>query len=138
MVRPTKIFLIVATMGPVWMSAGCGILPTVPFSCPGQVGCENVDGHVDDTAPGVVLPVPGGSEEIGAGASFLPFPIPPAFVIQPDDFGFDIGLSLLLDGLLLELLSPIGPRLPDSFTYLERLCLAGDEPDFYCRQRYGP
>lgn len=137
MVRPTRLFLAVATISPVWMTAGCGILPTVPFSCSGQVGCANVDGLVEDAASGSVLPVPGGSVEIGAGASLLPLPIPPVLVIEPGDFGLDIGLSLLLDGLILELLSPIGPRLDDSLTFLERLCLAGDDPDFFCRQRYG-
>lgn len=43
--------------------------------------------------------------------------------------------SLWLDLLVLETLDPSGPAL--DLTYLERLCLAGDDPDFFCYQRYG-
>ena len=44
-------------------------------------------------------------------------------------------VSLFLDTLILDLINPAGPA--ESFTFLERLCLAGDEPDFVCRQLYG-
>ena len=43
--------------------------------------------------------------------------------------------SLWLDLLVLESLEPSGPAL--DLTYLERLCLAGDDPDFFCHQRFG-
>ena len=43
--------------------------------------------------------------------------------------------SLWVDLLVLESLEPSGPAL--DFTFLERLCLAGDDPDFFCHQRYG-
>ena len=43
--------------------------------------------------------------------------------------------SLWLDLLVLETLDPAGPAL--DLTYLERLCLAGDDPDFICHQRFG-
>lgn len=43
--------------------------------------------------------------------------------------------SLWLDLLVLESLEPSGPAL--DFTFLERLCLAGDDPDFFCHQRFG-
>lgn len=46
-------------------------------------------------------------------------------------------LALWLDQLALDLLSPTGPRLDDSLSFLERLCRAGDDPDFVCRGRYG-
>lgn len=44
-------------------------------------------------------------------------------------------VSLFLDRLLLDLINPTGPL--ESFTFLERLCLEGDDPDFVCRQLYG-
>ena len=56
---------------------------------------------------------------------------------QPDvgSIGADDLVSLFLDTLILDLINPAGPA--QSFTFLERLCLAGDEPDFVCRQLYG-
>ena len=49
--------------------------------------------------------------------------------------GADVLASLFLDTLVLDLIDPTGPA--RSSTYLERLCLALDEPDFVCRQLYG-
>lgn len=42
-------------------------------------------------------------------------------------------LSLHFDNLLIDSLSATG----SSMTFLERLCIAGGDPEFLCRQRYG-
>ena len=43
-------------------------------------------------------------------------------------------LSLHFDNLLIDSLSTTGSS---SMTFLERLCIAGGDPEFLCRQRYG-
>ncbi len=44
-------------------------------------------------------------------------------------------VSLFVDGIILGQLTPSGPAL--NLTFLERLCLEGDTPDSFCRQRFG-
>lgn len=56
--------------------------------------------------------------------------------VDADGVGVDVLVSAFLDALFLDLINPAGPA--QSFTYLERLCLEGDEPDLVCRQLYGP
>lgn len=46
-------------------------------------------------------------------------------------------LSLFLDRVTPDLLTPAGPQLGLAQTFLERLCLDSDLPVFVCRQRYG-
>jgi len=64
-----------------------------------------------------------------------------------DPFGFPLLgftdtpdlLSMFSDFLILDLVNPPGRGgLVDDYTYLELLCLEGDDPDFVCRDRYGP
>ncbi len=116
------------------MLTGCGIVPVAaPPVCTDQSGCASVavpstdefsDAFTGNLAnsTAVVMPV------------FQP-PVSEGSFVAPNDFANVI--SVLLDSLLLELLTPSGPQLDGSFTYLERLCLQGDDPDFFCRQRFG-
>ncbi len=63
---------------------------------------------------------------------------PPGF--EPAIMGLadlDVLPSLFIDNLLLDLLDPIGPQLDESLTFLERLCLEGDDPDSFRRQQFG-
>ncbi len=64
-----------------------------------------------------------------------------------DPFGFPLLgftdtpdlLSMFSDFLILDLVNPPGRGgLVDNYTYLELLCLEGNDPDFVCRERYGP
>lgn len=64
--------------------------------------------------------------------SSSPFPV----LITGESSSADV-LGVLLDALLVDLLAPAGPYLDDSMTFLERLCLEGDDPDSFCRRRYG-
>lgn len=49
---------------------------------------------------------------------------------------FPVLLSQFFDNLLIDALTPAGTG-SSSMTFLERLCIAGGDPEFLCRQRYG-
>lgn len=98
-----------------------------------------------ETVPGTVPPIPSGEQ------SAIPFAYAdPAATSSAFSAAIPIGsgsvdvLGALLDALLFEMLAPVGPqflapggpRLNDSMTFLERLCLEGDDTDTYCRQRF--
>ena len=92
---------------------------------------------VDDPTPldsRLLAPPPaGGAFWLLEGATSTPFdPIGLASLGSDEASALT---SLWLDQLVLESLEPSGPAL--NLTFLERLCLAGDDPDFFCHQRYG-
>ena len=115
-----------------------------------------VDEYADDTPSSAAAPVDRSSAT--PAPTNTPSPIPPRVTSPPSeslDFTSQVFdrprfplfepadaadlVSLFLDYLILDLVSPAGRGgLADDYTYLERLCLEGDEPDFVCRQRYGP
>lgn len=90
----------------------------------------------DPTPPDSRLLAPppaGGAVGLLEGATLTPFdPIGLASLGSDEASALT---SLWLDLLVLESLEPSGPAL--DFTFLERLCLAGDDPDFFCHQRFG-
>jgi hypothetical protein len=110
--------------------------PETPTSTPTQTPPETVTA----TQPGTGSPIP------------LPVTTPPSdsvSLIVPlfDPFGFPLLgltdtpdlLSMFSDFLILDLVNPPGRGgLVDNYTYLELLCLEGNDPDFVCRERYGP
>ncbi len=70
---------------------------------------------------------------LSSGDSLNLFPLSPEY-----DATFPDSLPFLLDSMILDLLDPIGPALPDGNTpFLERLCIALGEQDYVCRRRYG-
>ena len=116
----------------VIFTAGCGV-GSRPSTAqpPGEIEPAPLE-----PSPGVVPPFP------SAGPTDLPIvnADPPTQFPDPVFFHDASGsvdiLGVLLNALLVDLLAPSGPRLNDSMTFLERLCLEGDEPDSFCRQRF--
>jgi hypothetical protein len=104
---------------------GCGLdVPIVPTN-------EPADGSSSELATTPVAPPPVPAQPPLQG----PTPFDPAGLASFDFDNADLLGSLFADQLALDLLMPSGPAL--DYTFLERLCLEGDEPDFYCHQRYG-
>ena len=131
------------------MLAGCGIVPgSVPLACTEPDGCDNVVEYSDDRATNASLSGPTDSRLVYV--PIIPSPVldPP---IMPSDatgdifsllFGSFLLDGLLLDRLLLDSLAPIltpaeTTSLINSETFLERMCLEGDDPDFFCHSRFG-
>ena len=113
---------------------GCGIAsPPAPSSLSDAADFGSVDTS-SVAASSLLTQPPTGSPVVDSVQAdpWFPFPV----LVQDSGSSVDI-LGLLLDALLVDLLAPVGPRLDDSMTFLERLCLDGDEPDSYCRRRYG-
>ncbi len=109
------------------MLCSCGAIPTtIDDNTVGEA--QGADSQTDVPEPFIPEPAdirtPGGSPTATDSAQ-----------ADAESIGADDLVSLLLDTLILDLINPAGPAL--SLTFLERLCLAGDEPDFVCRQLYG-
>ena len=121
-------------LGLAWLG-GCGALP---LAGPATFDQATDSPRVEDTGLAVA---PVGQFPADDDQPFNPprptFPFDPLLFpfLGPDDVA-DL-LSLFLDDLLLDLLNPVGPQLNDTLSFLERLCLEGDDPDFVCRQRFG-
>ena len=109
--------------------AGCGVGSTRPAMV------DPFEPVVSDSSPDAAAPSTLATRATSPFTFVDPVVSPPSFV-EPN-LGADIVLNLLLDTLLVGLLDPVGPQLDHSLTHLERLCLDGDDPDFYCRQRFG-
>ncbi len=112
-------------------TAGCGLSLDRTTTSPGVTA----EFAPSETSPDAVPPtaqavIPFAYADPAAPS--VPFP-----ALMTGESGSVDVLGVLLDALLVELLAPAGPRLDDSMTFLERLCLGGDDPDFFCRQRYG-
>ncbi len=115
-----------------------------------------VDEYADDTPFSAAAPVD--TPSAIPAPTLAPSPISPPLTSPPSESldstsqvfdrpGFPLFepadapdlVSLFLDYLILDLVSPAGRGgLADDYTYLELLCLEGDDPDFVCRQLYGP
>lgn len=131
------------------MLAGCGIVPgSVPLACTEPDGCDDVVEFSDDEATNASLSGPTDSRLVFAPIVPSPVLVPP---IMPSGengdvfsllFGSLLLDSLLLDWLLLDSLTPVltpaqATSLINSETFLERMCLEGDDPDFFCHSRFG-
>lgn len=119
-----------ACIAVIW-TAGCGLGSGIAATSPGvTTEFAPFDTNPDAGPPAAQAAIPFAYADPAAPS--FPFPV---FVEAPGS-SVDV-LGVLLDALLVELLAPVGPRLDDSMTFLERLCLGGDDPDFVCRQRFG-
>lgn len=105
--------------------AGCGfdaaVLPTD----------EPADGSSSELATVPVAPTPVPAQPPLSGQTAFD----PAGIGSFDFDSADLLTLLLADQFALDLIAPSGPAL--DYTFLERLCLEGEDPDFYCHQRYG-
>lgn len=115
-------------------AAGCGLGLDRTTTSPGGT----TEFAPSETNPDAVPPAPPTSQAAIPFAYADPaapsVALPALFTGESDSV--DV-LGVLLDALLVDLLAPAGPRLNDSMTFLERLCLGGDDPDSFCRRRYG-
>lgn len=141
--------ILVATLVAI---GGCGVDPSDPAGAsvesPGGLGPvsglvdangidrsdafpqESTDAPVPVVALTPIAPLPG--DDAG---SRLPLTDSALFPL----LGFDLLDDLLLsfsDNLILELLTPTGPQLNTSQTFLERLCLDNGNSRTFCRQRF--
>lgn len=113
-------------------AAGCGVGSGSIATSPGVTD----EFAPSETSPGIVPPLVYTAQTAIPGFDSEPStPSFPAAVLLPPEGSVEL-LGALLDALLVELLAPSGPRLLDSMTYLERLCLEGDDTDTFCRQRF--
>lgn len=116
----------------VIFAVGCGV-GSRPGTTPPTDETEPVP---LEPSPGVVPPFPSiGPTDLPIVNADPPTQFPDPVFFHAADGSVDI-LGVLLNALLVDLLAPSGPRLNDSMTFLERLCLEGDEPDSFCRQRF--
>ena len=115
-------------------TAGCGLGAGITPTSPGVT----TEFALSETGPDALPPAPPTAQAAIPFAYADPAaPSVPFSALMTGESGSVDVLGVLLDALLVELLAPAGPRLDDSMTFLERLCLGGDDPDFFCRQRYG-
>ncbi len=125
--------------------AGPGVFPAdepavdAPATLAGQAPVVAGDDGLglDDPTPldsRLLVPPPAGGA-VGLIEGATPTPFDPVGLASPGSDEAAALTSLWLDLLILESLEPSGPAL--DFTFLERLCLAGDDPDFFCHQRFG-
>ncbi len=113
---------------------GCGAVPLAgPVECTDQDDCRT-DGQTPELSSADVSSLTALDVAALIGPSARPRLIDQANA-GPAEFP-DL-LSFILDSLLLDLLDPTRPRLDETITYLERLCLEGDDPETFCRRRYG-
>ena len=103
-------------------------------------GLENLGG--EDPALGA-SEAPTVAEGLGSGDNILTTSIVNAWTFPFFEAALMANeLSLLVDAMTIDLLYPVAPvdsppTYADSFTRLERLCIASGELEFICRQRYG-